>query len=377
MNICYLIERAGPYHLFRLNALTGHDLSVIETNAASDQYQWKEQLTAGFALLSPQLRVPADLFTILDAAGPDVIFLTGYGFKQMLWGLAWATRNQVPVVMQSDSTELDSPRQEWKELIKKQLLANVQAAFVAGTRSRLYLHKLGIHNEAIFEPYDIVDNEFFASPAPGPKPEEGPYFLCVSRLIEAKNLEFLIRSFALFNQQQQQKFKLVILGNGPLEASLTHTISRLRLEGLVLIRGFLHMNEVRRYYQHATGLILASTSEPWGLCINEAMAAGLPVLASCRAGAAEDLINHTCTGWIFSPTDPGSLTDVMHACVSLSPQLKKKMILNARERLENFTIEKFITGVNDSASYALEHPGNGNHKKFRSFLICQIARIFS
>lgn len=377
MNICYLVERAGPYHLFRLGAITAHKLSVIETNSVSDIYEWKEKLVAGFPLFSPVLKHPETLDSLLDSLKPDVIFLTGYGFKEMLWGMAWAIRNKVPIVMQSDSTELDAPRQRWKELIKKGIVANVQAALIAGSRSRKYLLQLGLGEAAVFEPYDIIDNDFFSAPDTGLSLPEKPYFLCVSRLIRVKNLEFLIRSFALFNAQNPEKYKLVLLGNGPLEESLNALIVKLKLEKLVFMKGFLHMNEVRRYYKQASGLILASISEPWGLCINEAIAAGLPVIASVNAGATEDLIFQHQTGWTFSPFDSASLVEAMHHCAGLLPAEKENIITGARECLKNYTIEKFITGINNSASYAIKNPGTGKFKKLRAFLIYQTSMLFS
>jgi 1,2-diacylglycerol 3-alpha-glucosyltransferase len=53
----------------------------------------------------------------------------------------------------------------------------------------------------------------------------------------------------------------------------------------------------------ASAFIQASTTEQWGLVVNEAMASGLPVLVSERCGCAPDLVKNGVNGYTFDPYD--------------------------------------------------------------------------
>jgi glycosyltransferase involved in cell wall biosynthesis len=65
------------------------------------------------------------------------------------------------------------------------------------------------------------------------------------------------------------------------------------------------------YYALAGAFVLASTSETWGLVVNEAMACGLPVLVSKRCGCAQDLVADGRNGFTFDPLDVQALTRLM------------------------------------------------------------------
>ena len=68
------------------------------------------------------------------------------------------------------------------------------AAFVAGKESKEYLINLGFKEEKIFYPWDVVDNNFFEKYTSKSNKSEDKYFLCVSRLLERKNLFNLIKA---------------------------------------------------------------------------------------------------------------------------------------------------------------------------------------
>src|SRR5206468_501416 len=85
-------------------------------------------------------------------------------------------------------------------------------------------------------------------------------------------------------------WSLVVLGDGVLRGDLEQLRTELNLGDHVLFPGFKQYDELPAYYGLATAFIHASMVEPWGLVVNEAMAAGLPVLVSARCGCAWDLV---------------------------------------------------------------------------------------
>jgi 1,2-diacylglycerol 3-alpha-glucosyltransferase len=79
----------------------------------------------------------------------------------------------------------------------------------------------------------------------------------------------------------------------------------------VLLPGFKQYSELPVYYGLASAFVHASTSEPWGLVVNEAMASGLPVLVSNQCGCAPDLVREDRNGFTFDPCSVQQLTELM------------------------------------------------------------------
>jgi 1,2-diacylglycerol 3-alpha-glucosyltransferase len=79
----------------------------------------------------------------------------------------------------------------------------------------------------------------------------------------------------------------------------------------VLMPGFKQYLELPLSYGLAQAFILASTTEQWGLVVNEAMASGLPVLVSDCYGCARDRVQHGVNGYTVEPRDVSAFTGVM------------------------------------------------------------------
>lgn len=122
---------------------------------------------------------------MLGEVQPQVIVSVGWADQAYQQLLVLAQQRRIPVVLVSDSRQRDEPRNAGKEWLKRQLLRGYSAALVAGQESRAYLGELGFPPAAIFQPWDVVDNDFFEQAASRSAPRH-PTFLCVSRLVAKK-----------------------------------------------------------------------------------------------------------------------------------------------------------------------------------------------
>ena len=89
------------------------------------------------------------------------------------------------------------------------------------------------------------------------------------------------------------------------------------LAGAVILPGFRQYDELPAFYGLARAFVHASTTEQWGLVVNEAMAAGLPVLVSDRCGCAQDLVRNGVNGFTFDPCDVEELAGLMHRVAAM------------------------------------------------------------
>ncbi|WP_195407810.1 glycosyltransferase family 4 protein [Bacteroides congonensis] len=153
----------------------------------------------------------------------------------------------------------------------------------------------------------MVDNVHFDNPDFRKKKMVPLRFVYVGRLIECKNIEFMIHAFLKYRAECMES-ELHIVGRGLLEDELK---SRYAVCDGVCFDGPKYGDELLDVYRKNHVLILPSTYEPWGLVVNEAMSAGMPVLVSNEVGAHYDLVDGNDTGFVFDAYNEQSLVDVM------------------------------------------------------------------
>jgi glycosyltransferase involved in cell wall biosynthesis len=147
----------------------------------------------------------------------------------------------------------------------------------------------------------------------------------------------------------------VLLGDGPLLPEVNQTIKRLNLSGTVHLHGFKQYSELPSYYGLAGAFVHASTSEQWGLVVNEAMAAGLPVIVSDRCGCAPDLVADGVNGYTFPPHDPDALAERL-CLLTTAESTRATMGKASRDRIADWGPEAFAYGLEHAAHSALEAP---------------------
>jgi 1,2-diacylglycerol 3-alpha-glucosyltransferase len=385
--VALLFDNFGPYHLARLKASSGvFDLLAVEFGSSSSEYDWKASKAAGLkrvALnehgssdsLSPQ-EFRRRLHKILDDFRPDAVVVPGWGYRGALLALQWCLANKVPAVVMSESTAWDDVRKPIKEWIKRMIVGLFSSALVGGTPHRDYMKELGMPSNRIFLGYDAVDNGFFSEKSEelGARSlemggEKKPYFLASARFIEKKNLFRLLKAYAIYRGKallrrdsvasafslQPSVFDLVLLGDGQLRPELKKLRSELGMEDCIQMPGFKQYEELPSHYAYAGAFIHASTTEQWGLVVNEAMASGLPVLVSNRCGCATDLVKEGVNGWTFDPTNEEQLADLMLR-ISSDEERRKEMGHKSREIIAEWGPDRFASGISSAIDVALSAP---------------------
>ena len=323
----------GPYHLARLRAFCQvvPEAQAIGIASFDKTYSfWGKQETGALPLevLFPGVAfedIPVKeqieaLHASLEGHDPASAVIAGYSQPVMRAAARWARDRHRASILLCVSWAGDRRRWWPKERLKGQLLRSLfDAAFVGGERQLSYMQSLGFPRERIWKLQNVVDNDFFAEQAGVVRADEAAwrarlglpprYFLFVGRLIPVKNLWTLLRAYRDYRKSAGQ-WDLVMLGTGKEEAALKAWASAGTLPGIHWV-GAKPYQELPPYYALASCLVLPSTSEPWGLVVNEAEACGLPVLVSEACGCLPELVQRGVNGYDFNPTDSTKLAELM------------------------------------------------------------------
>lgn len=147
---------------------------------------------------------------------------------------------------------------------------------------------------------------------------------------------------------------LVILGDGPLRPDMEKRIHELELEAWVHLPGFKQYDELPKYYALASAFLHPSTSEQWGLVVNEAMASELPVGVSHRCGCAADLVQPEENGFSLDPENPRAWTEAMIQLTAM-PESERQLLGNKSwEIIQHWGPERFAQGLKAAVEKAME-----------------------
>jgi glycosyltransferase involved in cell wall biosynthesis len=161
--------------------------------------------------------------------------------------------------------------------------------------------------------------------------------LYVGKLGERKGIKQLLEAYRRLVQDRDMKdLGLVLLGEGPLrqyilDFSKTHNLPHIHLEG------FVSQERIPFYYAAADVFVLLSLSDPNPLVIFEALAAGLPIVCSSRAGNAVDFIVNDSNGFQVDPLDIEAVVDKLRLALgtidrNVSTQVSRELVMKANYR---------------------------------------------
>jgi glycosyltransferase involved in cell wall biosynthesis len=382
----FLVQRLGPYHHARLQAwaaLRSGAVTVIEFRPTDAVYAWAAVEAPG-RYARRATSSPKALIQALDEFAPQVVVCVGYADPEIHQAMVWALAKRVPLVTCSDSTFEDEPRSWFKEGLKRAVVTAFAAGLAAGQRAHAYLAHLGLDAARRFQPWDVVDNSYFARGADAARADAAVlrakrglpprYFLSVARFVPKKNLARLIEAYALYAAAAgPAAWGLVLSGSGPLESALRAQVASAGLEGCVNFRGFLQYPELPACYGLAAAFVLPSESDQWGLVVNEAMAAGLPVLVSSRCGCAPDLVRTGENGFTFAPDDVAEIAARLTEIAGYDDARRAVMGRRSREIIAEFSPEAFAQGLEAAVGAALADAGK-DKSWFSRILVSQLAR---
>ena len=355
-----------------------HGVDVAMDAGFGQAFRWDVPLLDGYehAFLPNTASKPdVSRFTGVRLSGADE--LLGRGNHDALLLLGWQTFAHVqmlraawhlglPVILRGESTlqrtlgrgaGASARRTVWlpvRQRLYHAAFARVDAFLVIGSRNREYYRSFGVPDEKLFWAPYAVDNERFALPSSDRTAARarirsrlgvGPDAIVVAssaKLIERKRPLDLVDAVAELRARAIDAHALFI-GDGEERPGIEQRASARGIRSAVTIAGFVNQQELPSWYAAADTLVLPSDSrETWGLVVNEAMAAGLPVVVSDAAGCSPDLVRDGENGFIYACGNVAALADRLASIAALGPGGRSDFGNRSRDIVKQFGIDAAV-----------------------------------
>lgn len=241
----------------------------------------------------------------------DAVWLHGYAYAAYVLAFLVAKWYGIPVLIRTE-THLGLRRSRFRRWIRDTVLAVayrfVDGFLAIGTANREYYRSLGVPESKIFDVPYTVDNDRLIAAATLSSEEraeirsrfgltvDDPVVVFASKLIPRKRPDDVLRAMKLV-REEGIRASLLIVGTGEMEPDLKRLCGELDLKN-VAFAGFVNQRELPRLLAASDVFVLPSENEPWGLIVNEAMCASLPVVVSDEVGCGRDLVDAGRNGFI-------------------------------------------------------------------------------
>jgi glycosyltransferase involved in cell wall biosynthesis len=194
--------------------------------------------------------------------------------------------------------------------------------------------------------YAGVDPSFTTQPAERARNEDDPFTLLFCGRLngphQQKGLDVLLKS--LPTVLRRHRVVLKVIGTGPRLNQYQRLARDLGVAEQVRFLGFVEHQDMPRHYQQADLFVLPSRRESFGLVLAEAMACGLPVVAT-RAGAIPEVVEDGTTGALVPPDDPAALASAVLSLLSDRERMKALGAAGAARVARLFTWDMVATRI--------------------------------
>lgn len=383
LNIVILTAQIGHYHdaRYRGAANAGMLFTVLATQNEAD---FPEFMASGCDLYPVHRLYPDraaytrarkagtvwnEMTQLLCRLDPSVVAVAGWATPECFAAITWARSNNRRIVMFSESQEHDAARSHIRDYLKKRVVSLCDAALVGCAPHATYISNLGIPPERVFYGYDAVDNAYFAENCSAARIDAGAtrvalgmprrYLLASARFVPKKNLPRLVEAYGKAIEGREGTPDLVILGDGPEREAVEAAILSEGLVNRIHLPGFRGYHDLPALYALSEGFVHVSTSEQWGLVINEAAASGVPIVASTACGATDVLVKDGVNGFVVDACRTESITAGLSHLMDLTEPQRRTMGRKGQDIVADWGPERFARGLIAACEAAAAAPARG------------------
>jgi len=279
------------------------------------------------------IRGPYRLYSLLKRQRVDLIY--AYLFSPSLLGRLIGNVARVPIILSSlrAIADSESPFRLKLEALTCRYSYKITAASDAIRKS---YEAIGIPKEKLLTIHNGVELDNFNSSYPGDKPRNGYIVGCVANARIIKGHKYLIEAIALLDKPY---IHCRLIGDGREVKNLRDLARTNRLEDRVEFLGY--RSDIPEQLGMLDIYVQPSLREGLPNSVLEAMASGLPVIATAVGGTPEAVIDGQ-TGFLVPPADPDAIAEKIRYILK-NPDHARQIGLNARKYVEeHFSVESMV-----------------------------------
>jgi glycosyltransferase involved in cell wall biosynthesis len=366
MRVAYVLPEPTPYRTPLLDQLADRpdvELFVIYS-AATVQGRLSRvdaahphlvlrgrRLPGARRLLRHDYPIDVAVWRVLGEQRPDCVVAAGWSTFASQVAVLWARLHRVPYLVTCESHERE-PRAGWKRALKRivlpRLLGNAAGVLVTGSLARRHAELYGAEPGRIRVFANTVDVDAVAARIDALRAgrrelrrglgiaDDEVAVLTVARLVPEKGLDTLAAA-----AEPVPAVRVLVAGDGPERRAL-------EARGGVTLLGDLDRDRLLEAYAAADIFALLSRREPWGVVVNEAAAAGLPLLLSDQVGAGADLLREGENGELVPADDVGAARRALER-LARDPSLRERYAVRSRELIADWgygpNVDRFVAAV--------------------------------
>jgi glycosyltransferase involved in cell wall biosynthesis len=297
----------------------------------------------------------------------DVLWLHGHHYAANLIALMAAKAAGIPVMMRGD-THLGLERRGIKAAVRQPLMGTLyrlcDRLLAVGSANAAFYRAMGVPEHKIFLVPYAVDNDRFTTAAKlgidekmavrrrYSVPPGQPLVLYAAKFTRVKRPNDVLAAAHLLRKESVRPFTVVMAGSGELENELRRYCDEHILDN-VIFPGFINQSELPLLYAASDIFVLPSEYEPWGLAVNEAMCASLPVVVSREVGCVDDLVQEGVNGATPAAGDIDGLARVLRRLIEDEAE-RRRQGQASLTRITQWSYQQCLAGLR-SALAGLEY----------------------
>ena len=377
MRVAFINTLINPFRIPLMRevaAMEGLDITVF--HSSSSVYRFWEKGEAGF----PYKVLPGYQLIIKDINGrgklyfdPTLLLELFKGKYDVIVVFTWSQPGSVlaqiiskltgiPVLLWDDTFRTGVNRSLLPVLGK--FIRSYSGYLVGSTRCADYYASYGVDRSKMFLFPNVIDNARFSAKLDQSEkralriqlglPESGKVVLYCGQLVHRKGVMELLEAWkAVCDKGQRDNSYLVFVGKGDLQNDMCEYIQRHDLMSSILLPGFCQYDELPQWYAVSDLFVLLSNYDAFPFVINEALSAGLPVIATETVGAVGDLVKDGVTGLVVPPKDVAAVADALVQLLH-DDDKRHSMSERARQIMQIWNSDLALSGLRKAIEFVTQ-----------------------